>query len=430
MRLFTNVKDIEFYKFGITSPVLHGNQEYQNKYFAKLSKEGIAIPPGSENIYYLSPSTFKQWLSQYRRHGLEGLKNKERSDKGQYRKIPSRLFESIKEVKQEQGAISVSDLHRKLLMRGHLSAGDVSYETLRKLVHRHRLLKEDENIKPRKKFEKEFNNELWMVDFKQGKSIREGRRLNRSYLCAIIDDASRLLVGYQWGLNEDTTLFARTFKKAVSIYGIPKILYCDQGKVFRSNYLLQLCARLGISLVNAEPYSPESKAKIERFNRTVQQMFYPLVKDFHVIDVEQLNHQFDTFVQDIYHQRSHASLGESPLKKYQRLIAQSSIRRINHEQLEQFFLVSIKRRVRLDGTIVIKNTYYEVEMKYAGEVVDICFPVDNPYRFYLVDNRQIPPLQQLKPVDLVANANPPHISTSYSTLFQNEHENEDHKNKK
>ena len=102
--------------------------------------------------------------------------------------------------------------------------------------------------------------------------------------------------GNQWGLNEDTTLFARTLKKAISIYGIPKILYCDQGKVFRSNYLLQLCARLGISLVNAEPYSPESKAKIERFNRTVQQMFYPLVKDFHVIDVEQLNHQFDTFV--------------------------------------------------------------------------------------------------------------------------------------
>lgn len=223
----------------------------------------------------------------------------------------------------------MSDLHRKLLMGGHIAAGDVSYETLRKLVNRHQLLKEDENVKPRKKFEKEFNNELWMVDFKQGKSIRQGRRLNRSYLCAIIDDASRLLVGYQWGLNEDTTLFASTLKRAVSIYGIPKILYGDQAKVFRSNYLLQLCARLGISLVNAEPYSPESKAKIERFNRTVQQMFYPLIKDFHAINVEQLNHQFDTFIQEIYHQRSHASLGESPLKKYQRLIAQSSIWIIN-----------------------------------------------------------------------------------------------------
>ena len=76
----------------------------------------------------------------------------------------------------------------------------------------------------------------------------------------------------------------------------------------------------------------------------------------------------------------------------------------------------------------------EVEMKYAGEIVDICFPVDNPHRFYLVDNQnqQIPSLKQIKPVDLVANANPPHISTSYSTLFQNENEDEDKddKNKK
>lgn len=428
MQLFNNVKDIDVYRYGIISPVLHGNRESQNEYFRKLSEEGIALPPGSNNIYHLSPSTFKRWLRQYRQHGLEGLKCKERGDKGKYRKLPPGLFDAIGRIKQELGAASVSDLYRKLLMGGSIAAGDISYETLRKLVHRHQLLRENKEVKQRKKFEKQFVNQLWMVDFKQGKSIRHGRRLNRSYLCAIIDDASRLLVGYEWGLNEDTTLFARTFKKAVSIYGIPRILYCDQGKVFCSNYILQLCARLGISLVNAQPYSPESKAKIERFNRTVQQMFYPLVKDFHTIAVEQLNHKFDTFIQEIYHQRCHASLGESPLKKYQRLIGDSSIRRINIAQLEQFFLCSIKRKVRLDGTIVIKNTYYEVDMKYAGQLVDVRFPVDNPSFFYLFDKEQ--EIKPLKPVDLVANANPPHICTSYSKLSQNEGNEPEGKNKK
>ncbi len=418
MKLFSDVKDIEVYRFGIISPVLHGNRECQNEYFRELSRIGVAIPPGSENIYYLSPSTFKRWLRQYRRFGLEGLKSKERGDKGKYRKLPAKLFDSIEAVKEEIGAASVSDLYRKLLMAGHLLPGDLSYETLRKLVRRHQLLQEEKVIKQRKKFEKEFINELWMIDFKQGKSIRNGRRLNRSYLCAIIDDASRLLVGYEWGLNEDTTLFARTFKKAVSIYGIPKILYCDQGKVFCSNYIMQLCARLGISLVNAEPYSPESKAKIERFNRTIQQMFYPLIKDFHAIDVEQLNHQFDTFIQTIYHRRTHSSLGQSPLKKYQELLSRTTIKRMNHGQLEQFFLSSIKRRVRLDGTIVIKNIYYEVDMKYAGEMVDIRYPVDEPNRFFLFHNDQ--EVHELKPVDLVANANTPYISTSFSKLLQND----------
>ena len=416
MRLFKKVKVIEVYKYGIISPVLHGSEESQNKYFRKLSVEGIAIPPGSDNIYYLNPSTFKHWLREYRKHGLKGLKNKIRSDKGKHRKIPHQLIELIDKVKREMGAISVKDLHRKLLIRGYITPSDITYETLRKFVNQHRLLQGDKEPKQRKKFEKEFINELWMVDFKQGKSIRSGRGFKRSYLCAIIDDASRLLVGYEWGLNEDTTLFAKTFKKAVSIYGTPKILYCDQGKVFRSNYIMQLCARLGISLINAAPYSPESKAKIERFNRTVQQMFYPLVKDFHTIDIEKLNQLFDKFIQDIYHLKIHASLEESPLKKFQRLLSKTQINRINHEQLEQFFLCSIKRKVRLDGTIAIKKTYYEVDMKYAGEIVDIRFPVDNPNRFFLFENDRL--IRQLKPLDLVSNANPPHVSTSYSRLLE------------
>lgn len=418
MRLFKKVKAIEVYKYGIISPVLHGSEQRQNAYFRKLSADGIAIPPGSDNIYYLSISTFKRWLKEYRKHGLKGLKNKIRSDKGKRRKIPHNLMESIEKVKGEMGAVSVKDLHRKLLIKGYITPSDITYETLRKLVNQHHLLQGDKEPRQRKKFEKEFINELWMVDFKQGKSIRakKGRGLNRCYMCAIIDDASRLLVGYEWGLNEDTALFAKTLKKAVSIYGIPRILYCDQAKVFRSHYIMQTCARLGISLINAAPYSPESKAKIERFNRTVQQMFYPLVKDFHTIDIEKLNQLFDKFIQDIYHLKIHASLEESPLKKFQKLLSKTQINRINHEQLEQFFLCSIKRKVRLDGTISIKKTYYEVEMKYAGEIVDIRFPVDNPNRFFLFENDQL--VRQLKPVDLVANANPPYVPTSYSRLFE------------
>ncbi len=427
MRLFKNIKNIEIYRYGIISPVLHGNEQYQNQYFRQLSEKGIKIPPENSDIFHLDPSTFKRWLRQYRKYGLQGLKEKSRSDKGTFRKIPSHLLDAIASVIQEAGAASISDLHRKLLMAKHITHETLSYETLRQLVARHQLLSPHKNLRPRKKFEKEFINELWMVDFKQGKSIRHGNRLQRSYLCAIIDDASRLLVGYEWGLNEDTALFARTFKKAVSIYGIPHILYSDQGKVFQSYYIMELCARLGISLLNAEPYSPESKGKIERFNRTLQQIFYPMVKDFRAIDIQQLNHLFNTFIQEIYHKKIHSSLNESPLEKFQRLLSQTPIQRISQEQLEQFFLCSFKRRVRLDGTIVYQNVYYEVDMKYAGDMIDLRFPVDNPQRLFLFDQGGL--IKELKPVNLVANANPPHISTSYSTLLQKEKEKDKDKDK-
>ena len=416
MKLFKNVTDIAIHRYGIISPILHDSGMGQNQYFRQLSERGIKIPPDTGDIFHLKVSTFKRWLRQYREHGLEGLKEKIRSDKGTYRKIPAQLLDTIITLIQEQGAASVSDLHRKLLAEKHITFETLSYESLRQLVLKHQLLSPEKNVKSRKKFEKEFINELWMVDFKQGKSIRQGNHLHRVYLCAIIDDASRLLVGYEWGLNEDTALFARTFKKAVAIYGAPKILYSDQGKVFCSHYIMELCARLGISMLNAEPYSPESKGKIERFNRTIQQMFYPLVKDFKAIDCQQLNQLFDTFVQEIYHKKIHSSLNESPLQKFQSLLNQTSIRRINQEQLEQFFLCSFKRKVRLDGTIVHQNVYYEVDMKYVGDMVEIRFPVDNPKRLFLFDQDRL--VKELKPVNLIANANRPHVSTSYSTLLR------------
>jgi len=67
--------------------------------------------------------------------------------------------------------------------------------------------------------------DMAMVDFKEGKSIKCGRNKRRTYFCGIIDDSSRFLVGHEWGVNEDTALFARTLKKAIATYGIPKILY-------------------------------------------------------------------------------------------------------------------------------------------------------------------------------------------------------------
>jgi hypothetical protein len=132
--------------------------------------------------------------------------------------------------------------------------------------------------------------DMAMVDFKEGKSIKCGRTRKRTYFCGIIDDCSRFLVGHEWGVNEDTALFARTLKRAIAIYGIPKILYCDQGKVFLSIYIVQVCARLGISLVHAQPYSAACKGKIERFNGTISRMFYPVARKIVTIMEKALIH--------------------------------------------------------------------------------------------------------------------------------------------
>ena len=414
MRIFKDIKDLEVYKFGVISPVLHDSAICQNKYFRQLAVKGIEIPPNSGNKYYLKVATFKSWLRKYKLYGLEGLAQKPRNDKGKSQKMTPTIRESIDRVVKEEGVVSIMDLYRKLIAKNYINSWELSYETLRVYVNENQLL-ESKDLKERKKFEKEFVNELWMVDFKQGKSIRCGKRLRRTYLCAIIDDASRMLVGHEWAHNEDTALFARTFKKAIAIYGIPKILYCDQGKVFLSKYIVQLCGRLGIALAHCQPYQPASRGKIERFNSTVSQMFYPLVKDFTAIEIEQLNLEFSKFVAEIYHRQIHYGLGTSPLKKYRDNLTKTTIRRVSQEQLEQFFLCVMKRTVRNDATIVIKNIFYEIEMKYRGEAIDVGFCIDQPERFYLMENNKI--IREIKPVNLVENANRPIMSDSFSRLL-------------
>ncbi len=149
-------------------------------------------------------------------------------------------------------------------------------------------------------------------------------------------------------------------------------------------------------------------------------MFYPLIKDFSALTIDELNRNFSEFVNHIYHTKVHTTLGTPPLKKFQELLSEVTINRIKDKQLEEFFLCSMKRKVRLDATVRINRVDYEADMKYVGENVDIRFPIDKPDTFYLFENSQM--IKQLKPVNLVENANPPHISTSYSKLSKSNKE--------
>ncbi len=163
MKIFKNIKNIEVYKFGVISPVLYEPGIRQNEYFRKLSKQGIDIPPGSGNIYYLHVSTYKGWLKKYNESGLDGLKEKTRSDKGCYRKLTCEIIQGISQVLEKTDVVSVKDLERKLLMKGYIISEDICYETLRKYVNHHGLLTKEVKME-RKKFEKEFVNELWYGD--------------------------------------------------------------------------------------------------------------------------------------------------------------------------------------------------------------------------------------------------------------------------
>lgn len=60
--------------------------------------------------------------------------------------------------------------------------------------------------------------------------------------------------------------------------GLPRIVYVDNGKIYRSDTFQVACASLGIVLTHAQPYDAASKGKIERFFGTVKTRFMALLK--------------------------------------------------------------------------------------------------------------------------------------------------------
>lgn len=73
----------------------------------------------------------------------------------------------------------------------------------------------------------EFANDCWQGDTSHGPVITIDGKKVQTYLIQLIDDASRLLVGYQFYLNDNAINFQAVLKQAIKIYGVPKKLFVD-----------------------------------------------------------------------------------------------------------------------------------------------------------------------------------------------------------
>ena len=145
------------------------------------------------------------------------------------------------------------------------------------------------------------------------------------------------------------------------------------------------CAKLGISLIHTKPYDPESKGKIERFFGTVRRCFYPLLVSEPPGSLEELNTRFWAWLDEGYHRKEHSSLGATPLDTYM-----AQIDRVRHiadpQALELLFWHRLTRKVRSDGTIVVRKDLFQVPLRYVGQNIEIRFDSYPPREVYVFEN--------------------------------------------
>jgi len=298
-----------------------------------------------------------------------------------------------------------------LISHGYIGGVDFSYQTLREYVKAKSLLCPNNEPVPRKRFEKEHVNELWISDFMHGPNIKK----QKTFLCCIIDDHSRVITGYGWYHNENSSSLEHTLKTAILRFGVPKVLYCDNGSAFISSGLQFSCARCGIALVHTKPYDAAAKGKIERFFRTVRDMFMPLI-DFKNITLDELNLRFTEWIENEYHKNRHSGIDDKPIDKYLNDLKQTQISRISEAELKLMFYVSIKRRVKNDSTVSVNSDIYETPTKYIGRYIEIRYATDIPEDLFIFENDKS--VYKLKKINPVENADVFH--TPVFTLMKEE----------
>lgn len=250
----SNKNDIALFRYALIAPLINDIYECNSKeeYFREMAEKEHILPNGTKTA--LTAGTIKRWYLNYRAHGLEGLMPKGRNDAGVSRKIPISCIEKIEELKRAMPHITGKAIYKKIIEYGDLNLKDASLSSLYRFLNNNKL--HTHNAVERKAFEMEFANDCWQGDTSHDPYITIDRKKVQTQLIQLIDDASRLIVGYHFFLNDTAINFQHVLKEAIATYGVPKRIFVDNGTPYKNKQLESICASLGTVLIHAKPYSP------------------------------------------------------------------------------------------------------------------------------------------------------------------------------
>lgn len=277
--------------------------------------------------------------------------------------------------------------------------------TVHRLLSRHGLMARPPaapTSKDRRRFSYDAANELWMADVMHGPAVfdPEDRRRHKTYLIALLDDATRVVPYAAFTRSETVAAFLPIFERAILRRGCPKRLYCDHGSAFRARHLALVCAKLGVTLIHARPFCPQGKGKLERWFRTTRLRLLPTLLDHDTQSLEALNQRLWTWIEDEYLDTPHRGLQDAtPREQWARAAMHVAL---PTQDLTDLFLFEKKRKVQQDRTVSLHGVVFEVEAALVGETVTLRYDPSSLTRGVQV-HYQGRPYAMAKRVDVYAN---------------------------
>ncbi|MCX6916661.1 MAG: DDE-type integrase/transposase/recombinase, partial [Verrucomicrobia bacterium] len=345
--------------------------------------------------------TIQTWYTRYQKHGVTVMENKSRSDQGKTRKVSLEMVqEAIDAVYPKvRGTPKCAVLYRLCLEHGLLTRSQVAPNTFSRLVKQYEMLKrptESEN-KQRLAFAKAHANQMWQADTLYGPHVSHEGASVATRLIAFVDDASRVCCHGQFFPAENVATLIEALRAAFYKRGVPDCLYVDNGSIYTSKEIIQICARVGCLLAHTPVRDGAAKGKVERFFRTVREQF--LCRQLDLSSLSALNQAFTHWVEESYNAQVHSILGMSPLDRF--ALDRSRVRFLPpNEANDELFFVEEERQVRTDNTFSFKALRWEAPRHLPDRTVHVRFERKRPTQRVIVyyKGERMGPARILNPV--------------------------------
>ena len=322
--------------------------------------------------------TIQTWHYRYKNHGITGMTNSSRKDKGLTRKItPEELLEALNAARPHfrNPTANKRALYRFCIEKGLLHADRIAQTTFYRFIRDYDLLaaQDNDDHKPRLAFSMKHANQLWQADTMFGPYCDTGLSSpsrKQAKLIAFIDDASRVLCHGEFFFDENVDTLVQAIRAALYKRGVPEQLLVDNGSIYSSQEITLICARVGCILRHTAVRDAAAKGKIERFFRRVRDQF--LVQKLDLSSLEALNRQFTLWVEHDYNSTPHDAIGMKPIDRFG--IDLTRLRFLPPcEHNDELFYAEAERKVKKDNTFSFASRRYESPVDLRDQKIQLRF---------------------------------------------------------
>lgn len=290
----------------------------------------------------------------------------------------------------------------------HRAAGGMSRQTLQRafteqLSHQERAYAVSGSDGQRRytlslRWEPAHRNALWEADHKEipvAVMPPRGSKLIRPWVTVFLDGRTRAVMGYAVNEIQTAADVHAALRQAIEVVpergpfgGKPDAICWDNGKEFLAASITDVAARLGIMPLPADPYQPQQKGKIERFNRTLDESFLATLPGYQKgarradkslygtaerLSMESFVELLEEFIREYNCEREHSSLdGRTPEQAW--LEDDTELHLIAPERLRWLTLARKTATVQKDGIHHGRQRFLAAELTLmVGEEVEIYF---------------------------------------------------------